>query len=368
MNKSIVLFFAIFLSNSLFSQETFTLKIKVQKSPSKLVRIFNQDKTISDTIKLNIFNSKKYTNSVSTRDVLYVQPLENDVPIILHLKGGDNIKVKTKLPKIQENLVIKGSEESVVANEFLLKMSHFKNEIAKNEEKLYEDETADGQYYYDSIIQSITATSKSFLADYISKNQGKQSLLTVLGFVDFENDYNLLLGLESGLKDNYAETPGYRQVKKAIFKYEMFQKKVNSVGEEAPILILPGVDGEDLSMEELKGYYILIDFWASWCAPCRAEHPRLTRLYEQYHEKGFGVYSISLDKDKEKWIKAIEKDQLIWKYHVSNLKMFDSPAVDIYNVNSLPFNVLVDYEGKVIAFNLRGEKLEKKIKELFDEN
>ncbi len=367
MNRLGLIIWLVFLSFIGNSQQDFIVKIKFKKSKTKKIWIYNQDKSISDTLSLSFFNSVTYKSTTDSRQVFYIQSLENVAPIILHVKGGDKIKVKTKLPDVQQNLSIKGSEESVVANEFLLKMSTYKQRIAKNEEKLYKDETADGQYYYDSIIQRITTESKSFLANYIKENKGKQSLLTVLGFIDFEQDYELLLLLEEGLRENFANTIGYSQVQQSIFKYEMFQKKVKNVGEDAPILILPGVDGEDVSMEELKGYYILIDFWASWCKPCRAEHPRLTRLYEQYSGKGFAVYSISLDKDKDKWIKAIKKDNLYWVHHVSNLKMFDSPAVDIYNVNSLPFNVLVDYDGKVIAFNLRGERLEKKIKELFDE-
>ena len=367
MNKLSLILVLFFSSVVGLSQQNFVIKIKIKKSKSKKCWIYNKDKSVSDTLPLNIFNNLIYKSSTSSNQILYLQPLETKTPIIIHVNGGDKIKVKTKLPEVQANLSIKCSEESTVANEFLLIMSRYKNRIKNYEEKLYQDETADGQYYYDSLIQSVTNDSKLFLAKYIEDNQGKQSLLTVVDFVDLEQDYELLLGLEKGLRAGYENTSGYKKVKKAIFKYEMFQKRVSEIGEEAPILILPGVTGEDVSMEELKGYYILIDFWASWCKPCRAEHPRLTRLYEQYHGKGFGVYSISLDKDKEKWMKAIEVDNLYWEHHVSNLKMFDSPAVDIYDVKSLPFNVLVDYGGKVIAFNLRGERLEKKIKELFDE-
>ncbi|MGB1040071.1 MAG: TlpA family protein disulfide reductase [Flavobacteriales bacterium] len=366
MKKALFSALFIFSFFGMFSQAT--IKLKIKKSKTKKVWIYNQSKSISDTIKLNFFNKATYwiTDEFAER-LLYIKPLESDFPFVVHINSEESVKAKTKLPDLHQNLSILGSPESKSANEFLYKMEGYKTAVKKAEEKLYKDETADGQYYYDSIIQSVTADSKDYLKDRISKESNTSILLLASSFIDYEQDYKELLVLESKLKDNYSHSESYKKIKKSIFKYEMSQKRVNRIGEESPVLILPGVNGEDVSTDVHSGNYILIDFWASWCKPCRAEHPRLTRLYSEYHDSGLEIYSISLDRDKAKWIKAIKKDQLNWPDHVSNLSMFNSPAVKIFNVNSLPSNVLVDREGKVVAFNLKGQRLENKLKQIFDE-
>ena len=314
-----------------------------------------------------VYDNLKRALDSATDELFFIKSLDSDVPIAIQLKPNATIKVKSKLPDLHDNLKIKGSSGSEFANEFLYKMSSYKISIAETEEKLYKDETADGQYYYDSIIQSISAESKQYLKNRISNESNSSILFLALDFIDYEQDYEDLLMLESKLKENYSHTQGYQKIKKSIFKYEMFQKRVNKIGEEAPTLILPGVNDEDVSTDKFNGNYILIDFWASWCKPCRAEHPRLTRLYDKYHELGLEIYSVSLDRDREKWVKAIQKDKLVWESQVSSLNMFNCPAVKMYNIGSLPSNVLVDRNGKVIAFNLKGQRLEDKLKLIFNE-
>jgi thiol-disulfide isomerase/thioredoxin len=115
----------------------------------------------------------------------------------------------------------------------------------------------------------------------------------------------------------------------------------------------------------LKGKVVLIDFWASWCGPCRKENPNVVSLYEKYKDKGFTVFSVSLDSDKNAWMRAIETDKLIWPYHISELKRWDGLLSRSYGVNSIPFTVLIDAEGKVIEKNLRGPMLEQKLQQIF---
>jgi len=109
---------------------------------------------------------------------------------------------------------------------------------------------------------------------------------------------------------------------------------------------------------------VLIDFWASWCGPCRKENPHVVNIYSKYHDKGFEIFSVSLDKDKTSWINAIAKDNLTWANHVSDLKYWKSAAALDYGVSSIPYTVLIDKKGKIVAKKLRGEALENKIKEL----
>lgn len=133
----------------------------------------------------------------------------------------------------------------------------------------------------------------------------------------------------------------------------------------APEIGLNTPVGNQLLLSSLRGKYVLIDFWASWCGPCRKESPALVRLYNKYKNDGFTIYSVSLDKNKEKWVDAISKDGLEWPNHVSDLLQWKSPMIQLYGFNSIPYTVLVDTDGKIIATGLRGQSLEQKLKEIF---
>lgn len=138
------------------------------------------------------------------------------------------------------------------------------------------------------------------------------------------------------------------------------------VGMEAPDFTMNTPDGQSLALSHFKGKILLVDFWASWCGPCRRENPHVVEAYNKYHGKGFEVLGVSLDRTREPWLAAIEKDGLIW-HHVSDLKGWQNEAAQLYGVSSIPHTVLLDREGKIIARNLRGQMLDDKLKEIFGE-
>jgi len=142
------------------------------------------------------------------------------------------------------------------------------------------------------------------------------------------------------------------------------------VGDKAPDFVQQSINGKAISLSSLKGQVVLIDFWASWCAPCRKENPHLVEAYEQYKDaffsgdKGFTILSVSLDMKEESWKKAIKDDGLSWPHHVSDLKGWRNEVAKMYGIRSIPGSYLVDGEGTIVAINLRGEELKKKLKRL----
>jgi thiol-disulfide isomerase/thioredoxin len=135
----------------------------------------------------------------------------------------------------------------------------------------------------------------------------------------------------------------------------------------APDIAMSDPDGKTRRLSDLRGKVVMIDFWASWCSPCRMENPNVVRLYKKYHDKGFEIYSVSLDRNREQWLRAIEKDGLEWSNHVSDLNGWTSSGGATYGITSVPSTVLIDRQGRIIARNLRGEQLANKLKEIFGE-
>ena len=142
------------------------------------------------------------------------------------------------------------------------------------------------------------------------------------------------------------------------------------VGQEAPDIVLTSIDGKELRLSSLRGKMVLIDFWASWCAPCRRENPIIVETYHKYKDasfkngEGFTIFSISMDMNQTAWKNAVAKDSLDWPYHVSDLKGWNNKAALQYHIKAVPFSYLIDGDGIVVAVNPRGEKLENELRKL----
>ena len=155
-----------------------------------------------------------------------------------------------------------------------------------------------------------------------------------------------------------------QQEDRALQELNQRKKLGIEIGSKAPEIALSDVNGKIIKLSSLKGKVVLIDFWASWCRPCRAENPNVVRLYKKYKNKNFTIFSISLDQDKNKWIDAINQDKLSWPNHVSELSGWRSTSATKYGVSSIPKTFLIDKNGIIIGYDLRGEALENKLSEL----
>jgi len=148
----------------------------------------------------------------------------------------------------------------------------------------------------------------------------------------------------------------------AVIKQQLERNRAFEIGGQAPDFTLNTPEGQALSLKDLRGKVVMLDFWASWCGPCRKENPHVVKLFNKYKDKGFDILGISLDSKKERWVQAIKKDQLTW-HHVSDLKGWQNKVAQAYGVRSIPQTILLDREGKIIARDLRGPSLESKLKE-----
>jgi len=186
---------------------------------------------------------------------------------------------------------------------------------------------------------------------FVQRNSNSLSSIYALNFLDADRDYAAYQSVAKGAGIKFKGIPMADSIQKIV--QEGFS---TSIGQKMTDIKLADPSGKIHSLEEFKGKYVMIDFWASWCGPCRRENPENLKLYQTYKEKGFTIYGVSLDKDKSSWERAIQEDHLPW-VQVSDLKYWDSPVVTTFHFNAIPHNIMIDPKGIIIGKNLHGEDL-----------
>jgi len=220
-------------------------------------------------------------------------------------------------------------------------------------------------------IKAIEAEMKVYVQESITANTGSPIVFSMLSYADWENDFPFIETAATAIKQKQPTYKYTESLVKNVSEYKTYleqkaaKEKGNpaAVGKEAPEFVLPDTKGKMVRLSSFKGKYVLLDFWASWCGPCRQESPTVVKAYQRFKGKKFDILSVSLDDNKDKWFAAIEKDNLTWT-HVSDLKAWESSVVRLYQVEGIPATFLLDPNGVVVARDLRGSALERKLEEL----
>ncbi len=293
-------------------------------------------------------------------------------PMILIINDVLKINVDIDLGRKDNYYTVSGSEASGHLKSFI---NHYDEKASYINNVLAEMDSLKQFGGSDSLL--IDATNRKnqaivslneYLSAFIDKADSPAESIFALGMGSrsFQNDeFGKLLNT---VVKRFPEHKSLAQLKATydLQQAQMSKRKEASntwIGKQAPDLALPGIDGKPVAISSFRGKYLLVDFWASWCSPCRQENPNVVNTYKQFKDKNFTILGVSLDKDKAPWLKAIASDQLTWT-HVSDLQYWSSKAVETFKFESIPYNVLIDPTGKIIAESLRGDELQSKLSEV----
>ena len=260
---------------------------------------------------------------------------------------------------------IEGSPDTNILRSISSKISDYRSEIRElNIEFISANEEKDVQLI-NSIRENVSFKKNQFELSLKEFLRSVDKSLAVLIFSDYLSiDENVVFW--EGIYNNYFDE---FKSNSYFINFENKLKKIKSVsvGSIAPEIILDDINGNPISLSSLRGRYVLLDFWAAWCRPCREENPNILENYNRFKDQGFEVYQVSLDRNKEDWSRGIEQDNLPW-INVSDLKYYQSDAAVLYNINKIPSAFLLDPSGTIIAKNieLRGINLTKKLSEIFN--
>lgn len=292
--------------------------------------------------------------------------------VILLLNDGETAEVQGNALDFYRSYEVAGSEGSTKLRMLDARLRK-DYELQDSLRKSFMQFQAQGHPRLDSISQSIDAVFQSaqreklvFVKEFIDQNPNSLATLSAVQSVRYDENPELFDQVASNLQEAYPNSDYVKQFKKQVVDLKAKQQAAakTGVGAQAPEIVVQTPEGETIKLSDFRGKVTMIDFWAAWCKPCRAENPNVVRLYNKYKDKGFEIFGVSLDQDKEKWIQAIKQDGLTWK-HGSELRFWQSSFVPAYNLDGIPMTYLLDENGVIIAKGLRGQQLEAKLQEIF---
>jgi len=378
-----VLLISLLVSCENKDDKKFTVSGVLHNAPSKVVYLEESDiatgqrKLVDSSV---ISTDGKFSISIKApKESVYNLHLQNDVSqFVTIINDAPKINIDVDFNKRTDFYSVTGSKASNSIKEYLAKITGMQRDrftiyfqidsIRKNKgDSLFAEDLNRKQKELSNELktytqQTVQQSDNSSLALFIlSTYQGmaRDPNYRVNGFTDQE-----VVALLNEVLNKFPERTDIAGIRNSV---EAQIPKTIWVGKQAPEISLPDTEGRTVKLSSFRGKYVLVDFWASWCGPCRRENPNVVEAYNRFRNKNFTILGVSLDRpgQKEAWIKAIVDDNLNWT-HVSDLKFWQSEVVPVYQVGSIPFNVLVDPEGKVVAENLRGNALEQKLQQVLN--
>lgn len=332
-----------------------------EKSWIYLQKITEQGDVTIDSV-LGDHDGNFEMHNPATEPEFYILRTNPTNVVFLNLKPNENVEVNGDAKNLETTYKIRGSKDS----ELIQKLRSHDRMLSDSLNKLYETIRANNPENKDSIglqLQQIYSTEmENYALAFIRKNISSLVSLSATKFINQQAELSLMNELRDSLAIAYPEN---RYVK----DYVILMAELNKLpaGSDCPEISLNTVDGKPFSLSSLKGKIVLVDFWASWCAPCRKENPHLVEIYKKYKGTDFEIFGVSLDENIEAWKNAIEKDNITWT-QVSDLKKWESKAVLDFHIEAIPYSILIDRNGKIIAKGLRSDELEIKIMEAIGKN
>ena len=302
-------------------------------------------------------------------------------PVVLITDSTEAPNIQATIPldnKYLTEALIEGSKESSLLAKYYASVMPLQDSLLKSQaalRTLSNEQKTEANKAMKMLIAEIDKTSLSF----IKQNEGHPATLAALEQLNIETHATAFKSVLKSLSTSFSDSDYYVMFKK---KYDASTtartlpnqpppKKTNrkngqyAAGDEALDIVMADPDGNVRKLSDLRGKVVLLDFWASWCGPCRRENPAVVKAYEKYNSQGFEVFSVSLDSNADKWKNAIEKDGLVWPYHVCDLQGWKNAASRAYGISSIPHALLVGRDGVIIETHLRGRALETELEKLF---
>lgn len=305
---------------------------------------------------------------------------QNSVTLVV--EPDDDITLKGDAQNLGNDYTVTGSEGS---REIMKLRKKLESTIASLDSlgKIYQnnpnqENTGDLRNRLNKESREIVQTQKEYTRDFIDKNISSLASLMALYqqigprsyVLNPQEDFAYFEKVDSALMEHYPNSEPVKSLHSQVqeMKSKMEADKASNerlaIGNKAPEIALPNPEGDTVELSSLRGNYVLLDFWASWCKPCRVENPNLVETYKKFQDEDFEIYQVSLDRNRSDWLTAIEKDNLDW-YHVSDLEFWNSKAAQTYNIRSIPASFLLNKQGEIVAKDLRGDALPAKLNEIF---
>ena len=260
---------------------------------------------------------------------------------------------------------VNGSDDTEILKSIENKITNYRSEIRELNINFVEASQNRDFELVNSIQSEFDFKKNQFelsLKDYLSSAKSSLAVLVTADYLNIEENLIFWETIYNNYTEEFKDNSYFKN-----FENKLIKIKSISIGSLAPDIILNDSSGVPISLVSLRGKYVLLDFWAAWCRPCREENPNILENYNNYKSYGFDVYQVSLDRTKEDWVRGIKQDKLPW-INVSDLKYYQSEAAELYNVDRIPSAFLLDPQGKIIAkhTDLRGPNLSRKLAEIFN--